>query len=329
MPRDGSGNFTLEAGNPVQPSTTIATNWLNPSFDDFAAAFTDSLSRSGLGGMLVPFRNVDGIQAAPGITWNNELGSGFFRVDTGDFRASVLGQAVARFRDDSINPPGSQNPFQVFDGLVFANVLTVSFQGQLTMGDGTALLPTYTFANSPASGMWSSAPNVLDWTINGINHMSLDADALTLEAPIELIQTLPAVDTVRDGALAYDGGSGNLVMQRGAAWNVIPSSVPSDNILTEDAVVKDGDFPAIVGVFNYIDTRLDIVTVTLPIGEVGARWGYIDYFREFPSNNCVVVPNGADLIEGLNEDYLMDLQGVSGVLRFTTDRGWVDTGGMA
>jgi hypothetical protein len=51
MSRDASGNFTLAAGNPVIPATVIATGWANPTLADIAAGLTDSLSRSGKGGM--------------------------------------------------------------------------------------------------------------------------------------------------------------------------------------------------------------------------------------------------------------------------------------
>ena len=54
MSRDASGNFTLAAGNPVQAGTVITTQWANPTLSDIAAALTDSLSRTGKGGMQAP-----------------------------------------------------------------------------------------------------------------------------------------------------------------------------------------------------------------------------------------------------------------------------------
>lgn len=47
MPRDGSGNFSLAAGNPVVPGTLIDTTWANPTLEDIAAALTGSLPRDG------------------------------------------------------------------------------------------------------------------------------------------------------------------------------------------------------------------------------------------------------------------------------------------
>ena len=49
--RDSSGTYSLPAGNPVVSGTIIETAWANPTMSDIASALTDSLSRSGKGGM--------------------------------------------------------------------------------------------------------------------------------------------------------------------------------------------------------------------------------------------------------------------------------------
>lgn len=51
MSRDSNGNYNLPAGNPVIAGTVITTSWANPTMSDIGAALTDSLSRSGKGGM--------------------------------------------------------------------------------------------------------------------------------------------------------------------------------------------------------------------------------------------------------------------------------------
>ena len=83
MPRNGAGVYSLPAGNPVVPNTTIATAWANPTLADISQALTDSLDRNGLGGMLVSFRIADGTIAAPGLAFTNELGLGIWRSGAG------------------------------------------------------------------------------------------------------------------------------------------------------------------------------------------------------------------------------------------------------
>ena len=109
MSRDGNGNYTLPLGA-VATGEVIASTWANTSLDDIAAAMTDSLARSGNGGMLAPFRATDGTINAPSLSFNNETNSGVYRSSAGDYRLCVNGKDKARIRD--VNGMAA---FQVFD----------------------------------------------------------------------------------------------------------------------------------------------------------------------------------------------------------------------
>ena len=47
MSRNGSGVYSLPAGNPVVTGTTIASSWANTTMTDLAAALTDSVAADG------------------------------------------------------------------------------------------------------------------------------------------------------------------------------------------------------------------------------------------------------------------------------------------
>jgi len=94
MSRDINGNYTLPSGNPVAPGTLIESAWANSTMDDLAASMTDSLSRSGLGGMLAPFYNASGAISAPGMSWTNEPTSGWYRKALNEFWYSVGGADI-------------------------------------------------------------------------------------------------------------------------------------------------------------------------------------------------------------------------------------------
>jgi hypothetical protein len=47
MSRNGSGTYTLPAGNPVVTGTTISSTWANNTLNDIAATLTDSLAADG------------------------------------------------------------------------------------------------------------------------------------------------------------------------------------------------------------------------------------------------------------------------------------------
>src|SRR4030095_11469148 len=103
MPRDSSGNFVIVPGiNPVTSGTVIEAEWANPTLADVAAAITDSLSRTGQGGMSVPFRNTDGSKAAPGSSWVNEPTSGVYRKATNELWVSIGNEDIIGFTKQGI-----------------------------------------------------------------------------------------------------------------------------------------------------------------------------------------------------------------------------------
>lgn len=142
MARDANGNYTLPAGNPVAAGTVISTTWANPTLSDIAQALTDSLSRNGDGGMLVPFANVDGDVALPGISWTLEPSTGLYREANNDMQAGVAGSRVTRWFNDTAVANGDQNPFQIWDGLAWRDAIRdnhfdpITFRGLVTMTGG-------------------------------------------------------------------------------------------------------------------------------------------------------------------------------------------------
>ena len=47
MSRNGSGTYSLPAGNPVVTGTTISSSWANNTMNDIASALTDSVAADG------------------------------------------------------------------------------------------------------------------------------------------------------------------------------------------------------------------------------------------------------------------------------------------
>lgn len=96
MARNASGTHSLPAGNPVTEGTDIEATWANDTLTDLSAEITDSLSRSGKGGMSAALKAADGTVAAPGLAFNSETGTGFYRSAAGELAASILGTIRAK-----------------------------------------------------------------------------------------------------------------------------------------------------------------------------------------------------------------------------------------
>ena len=109
MPRNASGTYSLPSGNPVVAGTTIEASWANTTLSDVANELTNSLSRTGAGGMLAPFRLSDGTVGAPGIAFLNETSSGLYRPSASNVSMAVSGvQAMTWSNANVVVPSGIQ-----------------------------------------------------------------------------------------------------------------------------------------------------------------------------------------------------------------------------
>lgn len=90
MSRNGSGTYTLPAGNPVVTGTTISSTWANSTFSDLASALTDSVAADGqttMAGQLDLGNNkiinlANGTNSADAVTFN-QLNSAISAAVTG------------------------------------------------------------------------------------------------------------------------------------------------------------------------------------------------------------------------------------------------------
>ena len=172
MPRNSSGVYTLPSGNPVVPGTTIDAAWANDTMEDMANELTNSLSRTGAGGMLAPFRIADGLVTGPGLSYLNETNTGLYRSGAGSTWMAVLGVNTVQF-----STVGLTIPF----GKALTAQGTASVTGTLSVTGGTTLASSLAvggaitatggvLGNVTAASGTSTFNNV---TING----NLDMDA--------------------------------------------------------------------------------------------------------------------------------------------------------
>ncbi len=98
MLRNSSGTYSLYTpGNPVVTNTVISSTWANNTLADLASALTDSLSRTGDGGMQAPLELTDGSAGAPALTFATETTSGFYRTGALTYAFGIGGTQVLDF----------------------------------------------------------------------------------------------------------------------------------------------------------------------------------------------------------------------------------------
>lgn len=92
MSRNGSGTYSLPAGNPVVAGTTISPTTHNNTMSDIAAELTNSVAKDGQSTLTGPLKASDGSVSAPGVTFGADTNSGFYRPGS-DSVALALGGA--------------------------------------------------------------------------------------------------------------------------------------------------------------------------------------------------------------------------------------------
>lgn len=231
MPRDPAGNATLYSpGNPVVSGTVIASSWANNTLSDIAAMMTDSLSRTGLGGMLSPFRLVDGSTSAPAFSFQNESNTGFYRAGPGDMEVVVGSAKQSRWTSDGFQGTvdgGSTWKFPIYQNLAGQTITsgTVDFTGGTLLVNGAGVYPPTTTASSSTGSSSTTATSFtavtnanLTFTANGNPVLvQLVADDTSNDSVIGCTSSVnggPSVNAFGYLALSADGGSTFFAIQR-------------------------------------------------------------------------------------------------------------------
>jgi hypothetical protein len=140
MARDGSGNFSLVAGNPVVSGTTITIAWANGTLSDIATAITGSLARDGQGAMTGALNmgaqnitNAAAIAASAAVTAATFVPTSAAAPSNGMYLSgtNTLGFATNGILHASIDPSGNLTATS-FIGAVPAAEIT----GSHTLPDG-------------------------------------------------------------------------------------------------------------------------------------------------------------------------------------------------
>ena len=90
--------------------------------------------------------------------------------------------------------------------------------------------------------------------------------------------------------------------------------------------VKTGDFTAVAGEGYFVDTSSGEIDVALPAGTAGAVVAVADYAKNFGTNNCILVQNGSDKINGSTTNAILSTDGLAITLIFIdSTKGWIVT----
>jgi hypothetical protein len=139
MSRNGSGVYTLPAGNPVVSQTVISSSWANNTMNDLAAAMTDSVAADGQTPMTGPL-NVNSnkvVNLANATVATDAVNYGQFSTPT--FSGAVVCSSTLTVTGATVLNGGlsvTGNGSFTGDG-TFAGNLAVNGTGQIKFPNGT------------------------------------------------------------------------------------------------------------------------------------------------------------------------------------------------
>jgi hypothetical protein len=93
-----------------------------------------------------------------------------------------------------------------------------------------------------------------------------------------------------------------------------------------DTTPKTTTVTAVSGVGYFVDTTSGAITVNLPAGSAGDIVAISDYANTAVTNNIVIDPNGSDNIQGVNSNYIINVNGGTVTLVYVdSTQGWRPT----
>ena len=226
MPRNGSGVYTLPAGNPVVAFTTITTAWANPTMSDIGNELTNSLDRQGRGGMLAPFRIFDGTVSQPGLGFLNEVGLGLYREASGIAHLVNSGTVVMTLNPSRAIFPNmteyhTENMYKTsgFKSWVLVNSAGIlSFRPSTTV-NGEVWNTALDVEANPDTGVWDFA---ITPKIAGVSIITSADLAIHTSGVGNAVHGLGTISTQNANSVVITGGTISSASINGASINSSP-----------------------------------------------------------------------------------------------------------
>lgn len=238
MARNGSGSFSLVAGNPVTTGTQITATWANNTLSDIASEITGSVAADGQTTITGPIKFSAGSVAAPALTFSSETNTGFYRSASNVVSMSIAGSQKYILGASSVTLAGSAS----ITGTEFGYLtgVTSAIQTQLDAKQPldatlTALAGALTAANkipyATAADTLGELTRIIDGTLAGNSDTNIPTEK-AVKTYVDAHTTTPASDSY-DAANTFSTASTTVVDVTSATVTLTTSG---GNVLTTMAI---------------------------------------------------------------------------------------------
>lgn len=290
--RNGSGTYSLPAGNPVVTGTSISSTWANNTLSDIAAEITKSLDRTG-GTMTGQLKLASGSSSAPSFAWSSETNSGMFRNGSNDIQMQVNAVTLQKWSATTATFP-----------------LAVAITGNATTAAGiTATQSTSNGSAITATGNGTGPGVTATGGTTGAGGSFANGTAATGGTRRNAV-------TLTNGDLSLDG-----VADSTHTTSVKNALTPSNIIKSWGKLTTNGATPVFDAAFNVTSASCATNNVTVNVAQDFATANYVVMAGsgDFGSTwcNAAIVNAGSFQIECRYHDGTqINLCGVTAILNF-------------
>jgi hypothetical protein len=281
MSRNGSGTYSLPAGNPVVTGTTISSTWANNTLTDIATALTGSLAADGqttaTGNLKMGANRITGLAdglASTDAATVNQIPSGALFLLKASNLSDVANATTARGNLTAAKS-GANSDITSITGLT--TPLTVA-QG----GIGAATLT----ANNVLLGNGTSAPQVVAPGTSG--------NVLVSNGTTWVSSSLPAGSVIQVVSTALTGTFTMTGQTQTAITGLTASITPKNSANKILVMVNIGGYSQNVGQARFILTRAG---TDIGIGAAGSGQLQISFGISGPTTGVLMITGGIQFLD--------------------------------
>lgn len=287
---NGSGGFSFSFS--FTPNTTISSSQMNQQFTDAVTGFQNCVTRDGQGQMNSQFRIIAGTEAAPGIAFSSDLNTGIWRVAADTIGFSCNGAEVFELAPTGASVIGDLDVSGNITGTFGAFSATT-----IKVGDGTVLLPSYSFTNDTADGFYRIGSHNIGYSANGVKLLDLGAGvagvigtlAVTGAATVSTTLAVTGASTLTGAVTMSTGGTltgtfgGNPTFSGNPAFSGTPTY--TNFLVAKNAPVAFAACTVSGGVVSFTSASWQNVA---SITRTGTGSFDVLYTTAVPTNNAVI-----------------------------------------
>ena len=286
MPFNGSGTYVLPSGQPVSSGTSILASVFNTLTADLSNALNLCVTRDGQGTFTGQSKFFDGTVTAPGISYNAESSTGFYRASAGVLAISILGVQVANIAATGLTlTPTTANAGLV---LVSANSATTSSADVKVTRAGSTVnaigqgpnIGLYDTTNSTNTILQNSGGQTELWQYNGgwnqalyvpttrglVINAATSGNSLTVNGSIQFNSGTLTTPTSY-GSFATTGVNGSW------AGVQFSNSYHNQTLMVSTTSVSSGVYDVTAGAWQWRFDGGTLAVGTIPLATTATNWG--------------------------------------------------------